>query len=624
MGDGAHARVRSPRAPPEHVGHPSGAVLLLQQPPLSTATRALPMISIPALAVLSLLASGTAAKGDPLEVGRLTELEQSAGWRMLFDGKSTAGWVRYGGESFPEQGWEVADGCLHKRPGSGGGDLVFAEAVGDFELEFEWKVAPGANSGVKYRVGPADSPRSMLGPEYQVLDDVAHATEAPAHKSASLYAMYAAEGGQPATSDGFHRARIVARGNRIEHWLDGVRVVDAEVLSEDWNSRKAASKFKNAAGFGEAGKGFIGLQDHGGEVWYRDLRLRSWPLEGQAVALHSGGPISGWTEVGDAIWESGDDEIGGKTGGGGQSFLITERSFGDFVFEVELVAEKPGNSGIQVRSHRRDNGRVFGYQIEIDSSDRAWSAGLFDEARRGWLDNLKDEPAARAAFRRKEWNHYRIECIGPWIRTWINGIPAADHFDPLDLEGFIGLQVHSGNNTQMRWRGMRLVDLGTRSWERAEVSADSVGVSTAEDASIRLSPGADGAPARLVLATERRDFTLRTTFRQEGAELRVSFRGAQPELQRAHLERAVPALFVSPSGSQFVPGDEGIAQVTERGQLALAAYGRRISAFLDGKSVVDLRDAPPSKSGWIVIEAHGPPQSGVVLSNLELLGPAAR
>ena len=147
---------------------------------------------------------------------------------------------------------------------------------------------------------------------------------------------------------------------------------------------------------------------------------------------------------------------------------MTERSFGDFLLEVELRPETAGNSGIQVRSHVNDKGRVYGYQVEIDSSERAWSGGLYDEGRRAWLDDLSDNEAARKAFRPGEWNHYRIECLGPWIRTWVNGVPAADWLDPLDLEGFIGLQVHAGQDTRVRWRNFRLRDLGTRSWERLE------------------------------------------------------------------------------------------------------------------------------------------------------------
>jgi hypothetical protein len=149
-------------------------------------------------------------------------------------------------------------------------------------------------------------------------------------------------------------------------------------------------------------------------------------------------------------------------GGGSQSFLVTERSFDDFQLELDLMAVGTGNSGIQVRSHQRDSGQLYGYQIEVDPSPRAWSGGLYDEGRRSWLDDLADNEAGRAAFKPGEWNHYRVVCIGNRIRAWVNGVATADFADTADVadaEGFIGLQVHSGSTCDMRWRNLRLWEL---------------------------------------------------------------------------------------------------------------------------------------------------------------------
>ena len=179
------------------------------------------------------------------------------------------------------------------------------------------------------------------------------------------------------------------------------------------------------------------------------------------VELFNGRDLSGWREVGDARWIVEDGALIGATGGGSQSFLVTTREFGDFTLELELRVEAPGNSGVQVRSHQRPDGRVYGYQVEVDPGARAWSGGLYDEARRGWLQDLADRPEARAAFRPGEWNHYRIELHGPRIRTWVNGVPAADFTDEgddADASGFIALQVHSGRDTRVRWRNLRLVE----------------------------------------------------------------------------------------------------------------------------------------------------------------------
>jgi hypothetical protein len=180
------------------------------------------------------------------------------------------------------------------------------------------------------------------------------------------------------------------------------------------------------------------------------------PVAPRAIELFNGRDLTGWRQIGDARWEIESGELVGSIGGGSQSFLATEHEFSDFVLELELKNELPGNSGVQVRSHQNDKGKVFGYQIEIDPSERAWSGGLYDEGRRGWLFDLKDAPEARAAFRNGDWNHYRIELRGNRIRTWVNGVPAVDTTDEADASGFIALQVHSGNNTRVRFRNVRL------------------------------------------------------------------------------------------------------------------------------------------------------------------------
>ncbi len=146
------------------------------------------------------------------------------------------------------------------------------------------------------------------------------------------------------------------------------------------------------------------------------------------------------------------------------SFLCTRKNYTDFILELDFLVEPGMNSGIQIRSQSWEhykNGRVHGYQVEIDTSDRAWSAGIYDEARRGWLFPLKDKPKAQKAFKQNDWNHYRIEAIGDRIRTWINGVPAADLRDNMTSTGFIALQVHSSKEAgkKIKWRNIRIKDL---------------------------------------------------------------------------------------------------------------------------------------------------------------------
>jgi len=170
----------------------------------------------------------------------------------------------------------------------------------------------------------------------------------------------------------------------------------------------------------------------------------------------------------------------------------------------------------------REDGRLFGYQIEIDASERAWSGGLYDEARRGWLDDLADDAAARAAFRKAEWNRYRIECRGTWIRAWVNDVPTADHLDAMDLEGHIGLQVHSGNDTRVRWRDLHLTDFGVRAWHEVSLTHPWT----------RVELRGDGAAARFVVQPD--------PARPGELELKLDLAGHVRTLQRFDEQRIGP------------------------------------------------------------------------------------
>ncbi|MHC4460522.1 MAG: family 16 glycoside hydrolase [Planctomycetota bacterium] len=182
--------------------------------------------------------------------------------------------------------------------------------------------------------------------------------------------------------------------------------------------------------------------------------------------LFDGKTLNGWIQRnGKAKYEVVDGTIVGTTVlKTPNSFLCTEKMYTDFILEVEFLADPGINSGIQIRSHSHKNykdGRVHGYQVEIDTSKRAWSGGIYDEARRGWLNNLKDNPKAQKAFKNGKWNHYRIEAVRNRIRTWVNGVAAADLNDSMTAKGFISLQVHGSKTAgnKIRWRNIRIKDL---------------------------------------------------------------------------------------------------------------------------------------------------------------------
>ncbi|WP_052016968.1 3-keto-disaccharide hydrolase, partial [Arcticibacter svalbardensis] len=182
--------------------------------------------------------------------------------------------------------------------------------------------------------------------------------------------------------------------------------------------------------------------------------------------LINGKSLKGWKQLnGKAKYEVINGEIIGTTvSGEPNSFLATSHDYGDFILELELLVDNSMNSGIQFRSLSTpdyNNGRVHGYQMEVDPSSRAWSGGIYDEARRGWLYQLDINPSAKTAFKKEEWNKYRIECIGNTLRTWINGIPTAHVIDDLTAKGFIALQVHAiGKDDvpgkKIHWRNIRI------------------------------------------------------------------------------------------------------------------------------------------------------------------------
>ncbi len=192
---------------------------------------------------------------------------------VLFDGKSLDKWRGYKKEKIGK-GWKVADGVL-MFDGSGGGDIVTKDEFENFELTLQWKVSPGANSGIMYRVTMGDGAPYLSGPEYQILDDAKHRDGKNAKTSAAaLYGLYSADNKKLAEVGKWNTAKIVHVGNKVEHWLNGVKVVSAEIGSEDWKKRVANSKFRNWKKFGASKKGRIALQDHGDKIWFRDIKIK--------------------------------------------------------------------------------------------------------------------------------------------------------------------------------------------------------------------------------------------------------------------------------------------------------------------------------------------------------------
>ena len=234
-----------------------------------------------ALAVaLTLAACAPGAPADQAD-GAPAAADADTGWQTLFDGSNLDAWRAYQGDSVPSA-WRIEDGALAFVPGSGGGgDIVTREQFDDFELELEWRISPGGNSGVFYRATEEEDYAFMTGAEMQVLDNAGHSDgQSPLTSAGSNFGLYPAVQDATRPVGEWNRARVVARGPHVEHWLNGVKVAEYEQGGEDWRARVAGSKFAAWPKYGQSMRGHIGLQDHGNPVWFRAIRIRPLGDEG--------------------------------------------------------------------------------------------------------------------------------------------------------------------------------------------------------------------------------------------------------------------------------------------------------------------------------------------------------
>jgi len=215
----------------------------------------------------------------------LSEKEEREGWKLLWDGKTTAGWKGAKLSGFPEKGWIVEDGILKVLKGSGGesangGDIITTKKFKNFILKVDFKITKGANSGIKYFVDPDlnKGEGSAIGCEFQILDDNNHPDAKLGvkgnRKLGSLYDLIPAPENKPFFNGFFNTAMIVVKGNHVEHWLNGVKLLEYERNNPMWNALVAYSKYKDWPNFGNLREGHILLQDHGDEVWFRNIKIK--------------------------------------------------------------------------------------------------------------------------------------------------------------------------------------------------------------------------------------------------------------------------------------------------------------------------------------------------------------
>jgi len=206
-------------------------------------------------------------------VNTLSAAEQSAGWRMLFDGKTTNGWRGYKEKTMPA-GWMVMDGTLMKDRGVG--DILTTDQFGDFELALDWKIGNAGNSGVFYRGTEEYDHIYWSAPEYQLLDD-ANAADGKSRltSAGAAYALYPSPAGVVKPADQWNSTRIIVKGAHVEHWLNGQKLLEYELWSPDWKAKVKASKFSDYPNYGMARRGYVAIQgDHDGVLSLRNIKIR--------------------------------------------------------------------------------------------------------------------------------------------------------------------------------------------------------------------------------------------------------------------------------------------------------------------------------------------------------------
>jgi sugar lactone lactonase YvrE len=365
--------------------------------------------------------------------------------------------------------------------------------------------------------------------------------------------------------------------------------------------------------------------------------------------LFDGSSLQGWIQRGGkADYQVRDGAITGTAvPNTPNSFLCTARDYGDFILELEFRIDPSLNAGIQFRSQSLPDykkGQVHGYQMEIDPSRRGWAGGIYDEGRRGWIYPLTHRPEARLAFKQDAWNHYRVEAIGDSIRTWVNGIPAADLVDSLTLEGFIALQVHGvgkrADGPQTSWRNIRIEDLGRSVWKPLFNGKDLTGWKPSPGGSWNVADGilkgtsAASEPRHglLLSEAEHADFTVRAVyrslsgnsglyFRAQPVDDAVAVKGFQAEIDSAG--RDAGGLYETLGRGWVVQPEEETRKKAfkpgEWNEMTVSAHGPRLVVHLNGIKTADILDASGARKGRLGLQLHSGQDMDVEFKSIEIL-----
>ena len=414
----------------------------------------------------------------------LTEEEIADGWELLFDGKSLDQWKDFNGDSLT-QPWHVVDGCIQAN-GDGSdlsGYIVTRKQYENFILDWEWKLSRGGNSGMLYHVveGPCFEVPYVTGPEYQLIDEEGWEEQNAPTKLEEWqrlgvdYAMHLPDrAAMRLNPQGeWNSSRIVFDNGHVEHWLNGVKILEFEAWTDDWFARKASGKWETAPEYGLARRGVICLQDHGYPASFRNLKIKELPRKaGSEVSLFNGRDLTGWEAYGTEKWyvdpqgllvcESGPDKQYG--------YLATRAYYDDFDLTVEFRQLANGNSGIFFRSFIEPPVKVHGWQCEVAPRGND-TGGIYESYGRGWLVQIPDEK--ESLLKERDWNTLRLRVEGDHVQTWLNGEAMADLHDAKigAAQGRIALQIHDGGGIKVQWRNLRLKTLCSPKSNRKQIES---------------------------------------------------------------------------------------------------------------------------------------------------------
>ena len=372
----------------------------------------------------------------------------------------------------------------------------------------------------------------------------------------------------------------------------------------------------------------------------------------EAVAIFDGKTLDGWHnpfEWGESKVVDGEIHLIAQK----KFFLMSDKTYGDYEFEAQVrLPEGQSNSGFMARGQEEKN-NVFGYQAEADPTDRKWSGGLYDERRRGWLNPLTDQPEVQDAFKKTDWNSYRIICEGDHLQFFVNGKQTTDYYDPVDLEGMIGLQHHGEKDQLYRFRNIKIIDNGRSVWKTVfdgtsldGWNATGGGTWELKDGVLLGTSSADEKKHGLLMSEKSYgDFTVRITFRlSEGnsgfyfrsapAKGKLGIKGIQAELENSELIGglyetggrkwlAKPLHYFDTYEKQRQGNREKQwAKAHKSGEwstMVVSAHGDRIVTHVGDILACDIVDEKSPKEGQFALQLHGGQDMKIEVKTIELL-----